>query len=96
MKDQVKSETPELLAPAGSFDSAVYAFRAGADAVYFGLPRFSARTNAVNLTFDQVSKLKQLPPLAPKTSIERCHEKASHNQERSPSCPDPASPWRKR
>ena len=40
---------PELLAPAGSFDAALAAFRAGADAVYCGLPRFSARADAENL-----------------------------------------------
>jgi putative protease len=40
---------PELLAPAGSFDAAVAAFRFGADAVYAGLPRFSARADAENL-----------------------------------------------
>ena len=40
---------PELLAPAGSFDAAVAAFRFGADAVYCGLPRFSARADAENL-----------------------------------------------
>ena len=48
---------PELLAPAGSFDAALAAFRAGADAVYCGLPRFSARADAENLGFDRLRVL---------------------------------------
>jgi putative protease len=39
---------PELLAPAGSFDAALAAFAYGADAVYLGLSRFSARADAAN------------------------------------------------
>lgn len=41
---------PELLAPAGERAAAYAAFAFGADAVYTGLPRFSARAEAVNLT----------------------------------------------
>ena len=41
---------PELLAPAGEKSSAYAAFAFGADAVYTGLPRFSARAQAVNLS----------------------------------------------
>ena len=37
---------PELLAPAGSFDAALAAFAYGADAIYLGLSRFSARADA--------------------------------------------------
>ena len=40
----------ELLAPAGEKASAYAAFAFGADAVYTGLPRFSARAEAVNLS----------------------------------------------
>ncbi len=40
----------ELLAPAGSFDTALAAFGAGADAVYLGLDAFSARAQAVNFS----------------------------------------------
>ena len=36
----------ELLAPAGDADSFKAAVLAGADAIYFGLERFSARTRA--------------------------------------------------
>lgn len=42
--------SPELLSPAGGFDAALAAFQYGADAVYLGLPRFSARADADNLT----------------------------------------------
>ena len=38
--------TPELLAPAGNWDCARAAVAAGADAIYFGLPRFNARLRA--------------------------------------------------
>ena len=48
---------PELLSPAGSFDAAVAAFQFGADAVYLGLPRFSARADADNLTIDRIKVL---------------------------------------
>jgi U32 family peptidase len=43
------SPAPELLAPAGEKASAYAAFAFGADAAYTGLPRFSARAEAVNL-----------------------------------------------
>ncbi|MCF7946280.1 MAG: U32 family peptidase [Spirochaetia bacterium] len=49
----------ELLAPAGSFASAVYALQNGADAVYAGLKQFSARNKAVNLSFDELRRLVQ-------------------------------------
>ena len=39
--------TPELLSPAGNWDCARAAVAAGADAIYFGLPRFNARLRAV-------------------------------------------------
>ena len=38
----------ELLAPAGSFDVMKACYSAGADAVYMGLNRFSARAYADN------------------------------------------------
>lgn len=42
----------ELLAPAGQIDSGYAAFAYGADAVYLGLTRFSARAEAQNFTPD--------------------------------------------
>lgn len=48
---------PELLAPAGEYDAALAAFHYGADAVYTGLPQFSARAEAVNLSPDQLEQI---------------------------------------
>ena len=45
-----RPETPELLAPAGNWDCVRAAVANGADAVYFGLPRFNARLRADNFT----------------------------------------------
>src|SRR5688572_8556130 len=42
--------TPELLAPAGGWDCLRAAVANGADAVYFGLPRFNARLRADNFS----------------------------------------------
>jgi len=44
------TEHPELLAPAGDWDCVRAAVANGADAVYFGLPRFNARLRAHNFT----------------------------------------------
>ena len=46
----------ELLAPAGQLDSGYAAFKYGADAVYLGLTRFSARAEAENFTQDDFEK----------------------------------------
>ncbi|MCR5761407.1 MAG: U32 family peptidase [Sphaerochaetaceae bacterium] len=51
---------PELALPAGSLQCALYAFDGGADAVYLGLKAFSARKHAVNFSFDDLRKLKQV------------------------------------
>lgn len=51
---------PELALPAGSLQCALYAFKGGADAVYLGLKDFSARKGAVNFSFDDVRKLKEV------------------------------------
>ena len=44
------TSTPELLAPAGNWDCVRAAVANGADAIYFGLPRFNARMRADNFT----------------------------------------------
>jgi len=44
------AEHPELLAPAGDWDCVRAAVANGADAVFFGLPRFNARLRAHNFT----------------------------------------------
>ena len=48
---------PELLAPAGSPDAAWAALSYGADAIFTGLQRFSARAEAVNLTEQELDEL---------------------------------------
>lgn len=50
----------ELAVPAGSLQCALYAFKGGANAVYFGLKSFSARKGAVNFSFEDARKLKAL------------------------------------
>jgi putative protease len=47
----------ELLAPAGGIDAAYAAFHYGADAVYLGLKKFSARAEAENFTLDEVNEI---------------------------------------
>ncbi|MCH5194926.1 MAG: U32 family peptidase [Oscillospiraceae bacterium] len=47
---------PEILAPAGSFESVLAAVRCGADAVYVGGTSFSARANAVNFSDGELEK----------------------------------------
>ena len=53
---------PELLAPAGSMESIYAAVRCGADAVYVGGAKFSARANAANFTDEELSQ-----------AVEYCH-----------------------
>ena len=48
---------PEILSPAGGFDAALAAFQYGADAVYLGLPRFSARADADNIPPERLRTL---------------------------------------
>ncbi len=47
----------ELLAPAGGLDAGFAAFHFGADAIYLGLKKFSARAEAENFTLDEVSEI---------------------------------------
>ncbi|HEV3142514.1 MAG TPA: U32 family peptidase [Gemmataceae bacterium] len=47
----------ELLAPAGGIDAAFAAFHYGADAIYLGLKKFSARAEAENFTLDELSEV---------------------------------------
>ncbi len=54
------NKKPELLSPAGSFMSAYYAFKAGADAVYLGLTKYSARKTAQNFNNNELLKLKKI------------------------------------
>src|SRR5690606_1211517 len=47
----------ELLAPAGNWECARAAVANGADAIYFGLPRFNARLRADNFTAEDLPEL---------------------------------------
>ena len=49
----------ELALPAGNLESALCAFRSGADAVYFGMKEFSARKGAVNFDEEDLSKISR-------------------------------------
>ncbi len=57
---------PELLAPAGNIESFFGAIQSGADAVYLGLKKFSARATAANFT---VEDLATLIPFAHKRGV---------------------------
>ena len=47
----------EVLAPGGGLDHALWALEGGADAVYVGFQKFSARSHAQNLSLDDVAAL---------------------------------------
>ena len=51
----MRADRPELLAPAGSPEALQAAVRCGADAVYMGLSRFSARAAAQNFTPEELA-----------------------------------------
>ena len=48
---------PELLAPAGNIESFFAAIQSGADAVYLGLKKFSARATASNFSLEDLATL---------------------------------------
>ena len=49
----------ELLAPAGGLEAGLAALQYGADAVYLGLKRYSARADAQNFTLDELDRLSE-------------------------------------
>jgi len=51
------SVKPEIVAPAGNLESFFASTEAGADAVYLGLKKFSARRLARNFTLEELSKV---------------------------------------
>ncbi len=55
----MSSIKPELLSPAGNWECARAAVANGADAIYFGLPRFNARLRADNFTEEDLPKLME-------------------------------------
>ena len=54
--DGIKSKKTELLAPAGSFEALRAAVLNGADAVYIGSTRFSARAGAANFSDEELPR----------------------------------------
>ena len=46
----------ELLAPAGGLEAGLAALQYGADAVYLGLQRYSARADAQNFTLEELDR----------------------------------------
>lgn len=57
---QIEPHRPEILAPAGGKNSFLAAIAAGADAVYCGMQRFSARMAAENFTIEELMPLARL------------------------------------
>lgn len=62
--------TPELLAPAGSYDAARAAVNAGADAIYMGGPLFSARAYAESSSKEDPAAYKKENPGPKKSSTD--------------------------
>ncbi len=54
---EIAPRNVELLAPAGGLDAAFAAFHFGADAVYLGLKKFSARAEAENFTLEELDEI---------------------------------------
>jgi putative protease len=56
---KTENRHPELLAPAGNWDCARAAVANGADAIFFGLPKFNARLRADNFTEEDLPELME-------------------------------------
>ena len=54
---QTPTRPVELLAPAGGLEAAFAAFHFGADAIYLGLKKFSARAEAENFTLEELDEI---------------------------------------
>ena len=54
--EELETKKPEILAPAGDFESLKVAVYNGANAVYFGLPKFNARAKATNISLENLSE----------------------------------------
>lgn len=65
-----KSHKPELLAPAGSFESLQAAINAGADAVYFGVEQLNMRARSANTFY--ITDMKEVSRICKKNDI-RCY-----------------------
>ena len=53
-------KSPEILAPAGSFEALTAALRTGADAIYIGGKKYSARNNAANFSDEELEQAARL------------------------------------
>lgn len=62
--DKNRLRKPELLAPAGTWDSFIAALDAGADAIYLGLDSFNARQGAENFTLETLALACRMAHLA--------------------------------
>ena len=69
----------ELLAPAGGPDAAFAAFHYGADAIYLGLKKFSARAEAENFTLDELRRSHGLRPQPHAAPPRLRHHQHSHS-----------------
>lgn len=58
--NNIKNKKPEILSPCGSRESLEAALRSGADAVYLGGEKFSARKNAKNFTREELLEAVKL------------------------------------
>lgn len=56
----MKADKPEILAPAGNTEALEAALKSGADAVYVGGERFSARNSAANFTAEELEEAVRL------------------------------------
>ncbi len=54
---KIKPRAPELLAPAGGPEAGYAALHYGADAIYLGLPHFSARAEASNFSMEDLADI---------------------------------------
>ncbi len=57
LSGQASQHAVELLSPAGGLDAGYAAFHYGADAIYLGLQKFSARAEAENFTLDDLDAI---------------------------------------
>ncbi len=53
----MKTKKPEIMAPAGNYESLVSAINAGADAVYLGVSGFNMRATAKNFSVEDLNKI---------------------------------------
>lgn len=61
IKDKIKKETIEIMAPAGSFEALAAAINAGADSVYFGAGTMNMRSrSSANFSLDDLTEIASI------------------------------------